>query len=170
MRLALRAVALAAGLAGSALATTFVRLTLEQQAQKADVIVHAVVRSVGTETRAGRPWTVYQLDPRRFLKGEAGRLPQAGGSPSIAVLGGQGLRMEGAPVFQQGQEVVLLAYARAYDSPVVGFRQGAYLVAEGGRVTDLDGRPVSLSADPAKPEPATLAAFLERLATLAGSR
>lgn len=170
MRPILRAAALAAGLAGAALATTYARLTLEQQVEKAEVIVHATVASVANETRANRPWTVYALEPRRFLKGEAGDLPQAGGSPSIAVLGGPGLRMENAPVFVQGQEVVLLLYTDPFDSPVVGFRQGAYLVAEGGRVTNLDGNPVSLSADPAQAPPATLTAFLERLTQLAGAQ
>ena len=156
-------------LAGSALATVYARLDLAQQAQKADIIVHALITSVAAEDRGGRPWTVYRLQPQRFLKGEAAQLPQSGGSPSFAVLGGRGLTMEGAPTFRERDEVVLFLYARNYDSPVVGFRQGAYRVGQSRAVTDLEGKPVT-EQQGGRPVELALDVFLNRVTALVGQR
>ena len=52
---------------------------------------------------------------------------QGGGSPALFVLSG----VEAAPVFQAGQEAVLLLYKGRLDSPLVGYNQGAYLIANG---------------------------------------
>lgn len=155
--------------ASTALATVYARLDLAAQTEKADVIVHTLISSVTTEDRGGRTWTVYTLQPQRFLKGEAAGLPQTQGSPSFAVLGGNNLRVEGAPTFAERDEAVLFLYAKGYDSPIVGFRQGAYKIAQGGRLTDLDGKPVT-EPQGGKAVELTLDTFLRRVEGLVTGR
>ncbi len=149
-------------LASSVLATTYASLSLEEQVQKAEVIVYAGIKGSSSEEFAGKPWTVYTLEPKRFLRGTAADLPQTEGLPSFKVLGGSRLRFEGAPTFNPGEEVVLFLYKKRYDSPVVGVRQGAYRVMSGG-LLDLDGKPVSLNN-----VPTTLDAFLKRVEAIIG--
>ena len=120
-------------LAGGAVrATTFTPLTLVQQARKADVIVQATIGIPTTVTEGTQVYAVYPLKVSETLAGDAATLPQTvgsqgGGSPALFILSG----VEGAPVFQSGQEAVLLLYKGRLDSPLVGFTQGAYLVANG---------------------------------------
>lgn len=153
---------------GTAFATVYAKLTLEQQVEKAEVVVHALIKTVTTETRTGKPWTVYTLDPRRFVLGAASDLPQSGGAPSFAVFGNESVRLEGAPSFKAGDEVVLMLYKTAYDSPVVGFRQGAYRVS-GGKIQTLDGKAVVLTLE-GKTLEVTLEQFLARLDQIAKAR
>ena len=126
-----------ATLASPVQATTFAALSLTQQAKKADVIVQATIGAPTTVTEAGRTYNVYPLKVSETLAGDAAMLPQiggtqGGGSPALYVLSG----MERGPSFQSGQEAVLLLYKGRFDSPLVGFNQGAYLVS-GGLVSVL---------------------------------
>jgi hypothetical protein len=149
-----------------ALATTFQKLSLQQQVEKAEVIVRATIKGTAQETRANRPWTVYTLTVRQYLRGESTGLPKRGADASIAILGGGNVRLEGAPTFKVGEDWVLLLYAQAYDSPIVGFRQGAYRL-DNNRVLDVDGKVVTVEQDGKKVE-ATTPAFLKTLENLIG--
>lgn len=154
--------------AQSTTATVYAKLTLEQQVEKAEVIVHATIKAVTAETRTGKPWVVYTLDPKRFVLGTATDLPQSAGAPSFAVFGSATVRLEGAPSFKAGDEVVLMLYKTAYDSPVVGFRQGAYRIAD-GKVQTLDGKPVVLTIE-GKTLEVTREQFLARVDQIAKAR
>lgn len=100
------------------------------------IIVHGRVTDVRSQDTAGRQTiqsviTVAVLDP---LKG------QAGGSVVFRIPGGQIGRyrrfMIGAPVFNQGDEVVLFLSGRAPSMPMpFGLSQGVYRV-----MRDADGR------------------------------
>ena len=134
LKLRLRAALLLGGLLTGSLAqaTTFVPLTLAQQAKKADVIVQATIGIPTTLTEGTQVYAVYPLKVSETLAGDAATLPQTvgsqgGGGPALFVLSG----VETAPVFQAGQEVVLLLYRGRLDSPLVGYNQGAYLVSNG---------------------------------------
>ncbi len=153
---------------GTAFATVYTKLSLEQQIEKAEVIVHTAIKSVSAETRAGKPWVVYALDPKRFVLGVATDLPQTAGAPSFAVYGSATVRLEGAPSFKVGDEVVLMLYKSAYDSPVVGFRQGAYRIVD-GKVQTLDGKPVVLTIE-GKTLEVTREQFLARVDQIAKAR
>lgn len=131
-RLTLAALALSACLLTAVQATTASPLTLVQQARKADVIVQATIGAPTTVTEGGQAYSVYPLRVSETLAGDAAQLPQlpggqGGGGPALYVLSG----MELAPVFQSGQEAVLLLYKGRLDSPLVGFNQGAFLISNG---------------------------------------
>ncbi len=131
-RLTLATLALSACLFTAVQATTASPLTLEQQARKADVIVQATIGTPTTVTEGGQAYSVYPLKVSATLAGDAAQLPQlpggqGGGGPALYVLSG----MELAPVFQSGQEAVLLLYKGRLDSPLVGFNQGAFLISNG---------------------------------------
>ncbi|WP_424952019.1 hypothetical protein [Deinococcus sp.] len=118
-------------------ATTFAALTLAQQAKKADVIVQATILAPTTVTEGANTYAVYPLKVSETLAGDAAMLPQTvgspgGGGPALFVLNG----VDSAPVFQAGQEAVLLLYKGRLDSPLVGYNQGAYLIL-GGQVSVL---------------------------------
>jgi hypothetical protein len=118
--------------AGGAQATTFSPLTLVQQAKKADVIVQATIGIPTSVTENNQVYAVYPLKVSETLAGDSATLPQTvgsqgGGGPAVFVLSG----VESAPVFQAGQEVVLLLYTGRLDSPLVGYNQGAYLISNG---------------------------------------
>ena len=117
---------------GGVQATTFAPLTLVQQAKKADVIVQATIGIPTTVTEGTQVYAVYPLKVSETLAGDAATLPQtvgsqSGGGPALFVLSG----VETAPVFQAGQELVLLLYKGRLDSPLVGYNQGAYLISNG---------------------------------------
>jgi hypothetical protein len=76
--------------------------------------------------------------------------------------------MEGAPSFKEAEEVVLLLYTKPYDSPIVGFRQGAYRVIN-NKVQSLDGKPVVLTLEGRTLE-VTLDQFLARVEQIARGR
>ncbi len=130
--LSLATLALSACLFTAVQATTASPLTLVQQAKKADVIVQATIGTPTTVTEGGQAYSVYPLKVSETLAGDAAQLPQlpgsqGGGGPALYVLSG----MELAPVFQSGQEAVLLLYKGRLDSPLVGFNQGAFLISNG---------------------------------------
>ena len=131
-RLTLATLTLSACLLTAVQATTASPLTLVQQARKADVIVQATIGTPTTVTEGGQAYSVYPLKVSETLAGDAAQLPQlpggqGGSGPALYVLSG----MELAPVFQSGQEAVLLLYKGRLDSPLVGFNQGAFLISNG---------------------------------------
>jgi hypothetical protein len=134
-------------LSALALATTYPKLTLETQLERAEVIVRATVKEVVRQERNKRPWTVYTLQTQQFWRGE-GLLPKTSDLPSFAIFGNDKIRLEGAPSFQMGEEWIFLLYTKNYDSPVVGFNQGAYKL-EGTAVLDVNNKPVLLEGKPA---------------------
>ena len=165
MKRVLMALALLSSLA---LATTFQKLTLEQQVERSELIVRATIKNVAIETRVGRTWTAYTLEVKSYLRGEAAGLTVRGGAPSFAVLGGDKLRLEGAPAFKVGEDWLLMLYQKPFDSPIVGFRQGAYRF-DNARVLDVDGKPVTLEVA-GKRSDATETAFLKAVTDLIGGR
>lgn len=159
-----RAAALLCLLGFSVFATTYQRLDLAAMAAKADVIVYANVLSSAVETRGSLPWTTYTLQARRFAKGAADVLQTSGGQFGFSILGdpnGQ-TRLEGAPSFKAGEQVVLLLYASKYDNPIVGFTQGAFEVV-GNAVQDLNGQP-------APGQPKSVDEFMSTLSALAAKK
>jgi hypothetical protein len=148
---------------GSAIATTYAKLSLEQQVEKADLIVRATIKQKTQETRAGKIWTVYSLTIAKFYKGDKDTIKDS----SIAVFDSEKVKLEGAPKFAENDDLFLLLYAKTYDSPIVGFRQGAYKVTEGDKLLNLDDKPVLIDQD-GKPTEATLETFGKQLETLTG--
>jgi hypothetical protein len=130
-----------------AFATTYPKLTLEVQLERAEVITRAVIKEVKREERNKRPWTVYLLETKQYWRGE-GLLPKTSDTPSFAVYGSDKIRLEGAPGFKVGDEWIFLLYTKNFDSPIVGFKQGAYRL-EGTAVLDTDNKPVQIDAKPA---------------------
>jgi hypothetical protein len=150
-------------LIGTALATTYAKLTLEQQVEKADVIVRASIKQKIQETRAGKIWTVYTLAINKFYKGDKDTFKDS----SFAVFDSDKTKLEGAPQFAEKDDVFLMLYAKTYDSPIVGFRQGAYKVLEGDKIVNLDNKPVMIEQE-GKPVEASLETFTKQLETLTG--
>ncbi len=155
-------------LSSLALATTFQKLSLEQQVDRSEIIVRATIKTVAIETRVGRTWTAYTLEVKSFLRGEAAALTVRGGAPSFAVLGGDKLKLEGAPAFKAGEDWLLMLYTKPFDSPIVGFRQGAYRF-DNASVLDVDGKAVTLEVD-GKRSAATETSFLKTVNDLIGGR
>jgi hypothetical protein len=147
-------------------ATTYPKLTLEAQAERAEVIVRATIRAVQPEERNKRPWRVYGLTVQQTWRGDAAALPKLQATPSFAVLGGDKLKLEGAPSFKENEEWILFLYTKAYDSPIVGFNQGAYRV-QGENIFDSAGNVVQLEAN-GKKTPATRASFVAELERILG--
>jgi hypothetical protein len=148
---------------GTALATTYAKLTLEQQVEKADVIVRASIKQKTQETRAGKIWTVYNLNISKFYKGDKDSFKDS----SFAVFDSEKVKLEGAPKFVENDDLFLMLYTKTYDSPIVGFRQGAYKVIEGDKIVNLDNKPVMIDTD-GKPVEATPETFSKQLETLTG--
>jgi hypothetical protein len=148
---------------GTVLATTYAKLTLEQQVEKADVIVRASIKQKTQETRAGKIWTVYALNITKFYKGSTETFKDS----SFAVFDSEKVKLEGAPKFNENDDLFLLLYAKTYDSPIVGFRQGAYKVLEGDKVVNIDNKPVMIDQE-GKPVEATTDMFTKQLETLTG--
>ncbi|AFZ68998.1 hypothetical protein [Deinococcus peraridilitoris] len=134
----MRRLLLAAALLGSvAQATVAPKLSLTEQARKAQVIVQARVAAVTAQERDGQRWTVYRLNLVETLAGNAASLPVIDNTPAMWVLEG----VENAPTLRVNDEAVLLLYTGLMDSPVVGFNQGIYRIAnarvEGGDPAEL---------------------------------
>ncbi|MFN3267479.1 MAG: hypothetical protein ACK41E_11650 [Deinococcales bacterium] len=135
------------GFLAMALATTYPKLSLEVQLERAEVIVRANIKEVQRVERNKRPWTVYALESKEYWRGE-GLLPKQGELPSFAIFGNDKIRLEGAPSFKVGEEWIFLLYTKNFDSPIVGFAQGAYRL-EGTAVLDINNKPVLLEGKPA---------------------
>ena len=132
-------------LLGSAWATTYTALSLEEVAQKADTAFYGAVTQTRVETRDGEPWTVVTFAPERILKGEAGEsveLAFYGGTPQ----GGPALLIDGMPRFELDETVLVFAYDEPYYSPVVGFSQGVWRLTDAG-LRDETGQVLSLGEE-----------------------
>jgi hypothetical protein len=155
---------------GSGLATVINALTLEQQVEKAQIIMHTLVTTSEVQNRANnKTWTAYALEPKKFIRGSSAELTKVNiankSVPSLSIYGGANIKLEGAPSFKAGDELVLLLYTKAYENPIVGFNQGVYRVS-GGKVTTLEGKPVTVTLEGKTVDP-TLENFLKRLEALA---
>jgi len=137
----------------AAQATTLVPLTLSQQIKKADLVLYVRILGVVQENRTlGKetlPWQVYTLEVLESLVGDASALPQKDGKPTLSVLGGADLTLEGAPALKAplnkdpGGEYILMLYKGSFDSPFVGFNQGVY-PAVSGKVQNYPGNRTEL--------------------------
>ena len=122
-------------------ATTFARMSPEDMARAAVVIVRA--RCVGSvvETRGGEIWTVTSFEIRETWKGEAARVVR------VRLLGGRTTeitsRVDGVPRFRAGEDVVLfLAPIENGEFSVLSWAQGTFRVrrdtATGASVVNQD--------------------------------
>ncbi len=122
------AMGLVAVLATSAQATTVLALDLPRLTHASDAVVHAKVERVEARwsTDHSRIVTDVELVVVEPLKGTPGArvvLRQPGGN-----LGRVGQRVEGAPVFVPGEEVVVFLEAQGPDFTVTGLSQGKFRV------------------------------------------
>jgi hypothetical protein len=97
-------------LATSALATLVPRMTVEEMAGEAELVVHGnVVRKWSAwDSSGGTIWTHYEIRIEETLKGAGGGalvVSEPGG-----VVGDQGMMIPGTPQYDVGDEVVLLAW------------------------------------------------------------
>ena len=157
-------------LLGSGFATVINALTLEQQVEKAQIIMHTLITTSEVQNRANnKTWTAYALEPKKFIRGSSAELTKVNiankSVPSLSIYGGANIKLEGAPGFKAGDELVLLLYTKAYDNPIVGFNQGAYRV-NSGKVTTLEGKALTVRLE-GKTVEATLENFLKQLEALA---
>jgi hypothetical protein len=154
----------------TSLATVINALTLEQQVEKAQIIMQTTITNSEVQNRANnKTWTAYALEPKKFVRGSSSELIKLNIAnkqvPSLSIYGGANIKLEGAPSFKAGDELVLLMYTKAYDNPIVGFNQGVYRVTA-GKVTTLEGKPVTVTLD-GKTVESTVENFLKRLEALA---
>ncbi len=137
----MRGSALWLGLLGAAPAgaTTAPPLTLAQQAQKAEVIVRARIGAAVNVRDGEITYLAYPLTLLETIAGDAAKLPQNEGQPALFFLQG----VSDLPEVRAGQEVIALLYARKLDSPVVGFNQGLYVIANGQVTAGDTARPIT---------------------------
>jgi len=137
----------AAAYGGSAAATTVIAKNLQALCDEADrVFVGTVVavRSQWADRRGGAIETLVTVTNENALLGDDApevRLRFAGGQ-----VDGIGEKVAGLPEFEVGGRVLLFVRRGYWVSPIVGFHQGYFRVADGGRagpvVLDGLGRPV----------------------------
>jgi hypothetical protein len=154
-------------------ATTFARMSVEDMARAAGVIVRG--RCVGTlvETRGGEIWTVTSFEIRETWKGESARVVR------VRLLGGRTKeitsRVDGVPRFRSGEDVVLfLAPLESGEFSVLSWAQGTFRVrrdaATGASVVNQDTA-ASTMAPPKAATPTTVHSKLvpSKLATEIGA-
>lgn len=131
-------------------ASTFRLLELPEMIAAAEVAIHGIVRSNDSVLLDGEPWTRVTFEVVTVLAdAEEARIEE--GLLSLDFLGGSasGIQLSVAlmPQFTAGDEVLLLAYDEPYYSPVVGFNQGLWLLAEDGAWRDVSGESLGLDED-----------------------
>lgn len=137
-------------LAGTALATTFVELPLPLMIERAELALHGTVSSMSTEMRGDEPWTEVTFSLiRNFLADEADATDEVEDLLTLSFLGGSRpdgstVTVELMPLFAEGDEVLLLAYAGDYYSPVVGFNQGVWWLQPDGQWQDFLAVPLGV--------------------------
>jgi hypothetical protein len=116
--------------AAPAAATTFVASSVEEMARSSEAVVHGrVIATAARATGDGRIVTDVDVAVASAWKGapeETVRLVVPGGS-----LGWIALRVEGAPTFAQGEEVVVFAGREGRAWRVNGYALGKYRVVGG---------------------------------------
>ena len=108
-------------------ATTFVRMSVEQLAHRAQLIVRAQCTGSMVESRGGEIWTVTFFEVREVWKGEA---------PSVArvrLLGGRTSQITsqvaGVPTFRAGEDVVLFLEAEpGGEYSILTWQQGTFRI------------------------------------------
>lgn len=140
---------LACALTGSAVATTFVELSVPALLERAEKALHAVVDDVRFEERGAEPWTVVTFRVEQDFLADADE--NAGEQVELAFLGGtrldgSTLAVELMPQFTVGDEVLLLAYEADYYSPLVGFNQGVWWL-EGQVWRDQQAAPLGVAEE-----------------------
>ncbi len=132
------------------LATTYTLLSLEEMAAQADLAFRGTVRSSEAVLQDGDPWSRVVFEVTEVLRAADPPLVQDG-LLTLEFLGGtaDGIQLSVAlmPQFTPGQEVILLVYDEPYFSPVVGFNQGLWSLADSGVWLGEDG--VALALDDA---------------------
>jgi hypothetical protein len=129
MKSLLLAAALLPGLSPEAGATTFRRLTLEEQVDLSDIIVRGTVTEVWVERdESGRVWTRAQVDVSEVLKGD-----KATEFVVVDQLGGEwaGMRMDmpGAARFARDEDIVVfIDVLRSGAYAPLGMANGKYTV------------------------------------------
>lgn len=136
--------------AAVASATTFRHLEPAELTAAAELAFSGTVLSTDVELRDGEPWTIVTFAVTTLLRDtETGAVED--GRLSLAFLGGsvagQQLNVALMPGFEAGQQVLLLAYADEYWSPVVGFAQGVWWLSDTGQWLDMWNVPLGLSED-----------------------
>ncbi len=165
-------------LCGSAFATTYKALTLDELLAKTELGFYGSVGEVAVEERGGDPWTLVTFEVLTALVGVTP--PEDTRQPlrvTLAFYGGtlpsgESLLVSLMPQFSVGETVLVLAYAGEHYSPVVGFRQGLWRDTTLG-LRDEDGRLLSLNEDGelvADGEGAATEALLSRLAEVLEAR
>jgi hypothetical protein len=135
LRVIVPAVALVLLTANAASSTTVVRMTNQDLAEKADVVVHG--KCVAKESRLSDDgsyvYTEYTIDVAEQLKGDDAA-PRAFTFRSIGgVVNGRGTAIAGAAAYQQGEEVVTFLdkeNAKTRCRFAVGMAQGKFSVVE----------------------------------------
>lgn len=131
-------------------ATTFRQLSLDELIQSAELAFHGTVASTDTTLRDGEPWTTVTFDiTELFLLPEGQDEP--GTQLSLDFLGGTAggsqLTVALMPQFEAGAEVLVLAYAGEFYSPVVGFNQALWQLSPAGEWVTDSGVPLGLTED-----------------------
>lgn len=137
-------------------ATTYVALDPYEVLARADAVLTARVADVRTESRDQYVWTVVTLDATEWLTDDPAQDDDADepaeprDTLELEFLGGESggrrLLVAGSISWDPDSEVLIAIYEQAGSaSPVVGFRQGMWRIADDG-LTDPDGRALALDA------------------------
>lgn len=133
-----------------ATATTIIERTLDELLQAAEIAFHGTVTGVEGRLLDGEPWTAVTFELLELLLDDDEE-PVEGSELTLLFLGGSAegaeLSVDLMPVFEPGDEVLLLAYGERYYSPVVGFNQGLWYLDDAGNWIDQLGNRLSLDAD-----------------------
>ncbi len=125
------AACLLVALAGIAMATTYLALTLDEMLERAELAFHGRVLERATEARDGEAWTLITFEVLSAWRGSQGgevTLGFYGGT----LEGGVSVAVSGMPELAVGDEVIVLAYDAPYYSPLVGFNQGLWRLTARG--------------------------------------
>lgn len=171
-------------LVGTATATTYRVMTIDEMIAAADIAFYGEVRDVVVFERDGDPWTRVVFLVERDLRADGvedgSQDSTEDGTPAeadpddpsfeveLAFLGGRlpggpSLTVALVPTFSVGDRVVVFAYSEEVASPIVGFRQGVWW-EDGDSLRDADGRVLGIEEDVIVPgAPATsVQVLLER--------
>jgi len=141
MRSLCATVTIAAGLLGTAWATTLQKLSIDAMIQQSTAIVHVKVTGSSAAFVGRDIYTYYTLQVIETLKSSSTQ--QSSSQPTqVAIPGGvaRGLRqmVAGAPVLTNGQEYVIFLWtSKSGLTQIIGLSQGLFVVTQ-----DSNGNPV----------------------------